>query len=121
MRKDKKNLVKYFSGRKGVGVWMGMDGRGSGVDTNIISNQASHPPSHFIGLQQRKEIMSIHASPFFEGNGCCSLKEIRRVTSMSSMCIVRSLKNPDWWKSAIIFTESLMVSFNRAHSLDHSW
>ena len=53
----KKNVAKYFSGRKGVRVWMGMDGRGSGVDTNIISNQASHPPSHFIGLQQRKEIM----------------------------------------------------------------
>ena len=30
---------------------------GSFVDTNIISNQASHPPSHFIGLQRRKEIM----------------------------------------------------------------
>ena len=42
----KKNVVKCFSGRKGVRVWMGMDGRGSGVDTNIISNQASHPPSH---------------------------------------------------------------------------
>ena len=57
MRKGKKNVVKYFSGRKGVRVWMGMDGRGSGVDTNIISNQASHPPSHFIGLQLRKEII----------------------------------------------------------------
>ena len=117
----KKKVAKYFSGRKGVRVWMGMDGRGSGVDTNIISNQASHPPSHlYWASATKRNNESIHASPFFEGNGCCSLKEIRCVTSMSSMCIVRSLKNPDWWKSAIIFTESLMVSFNRARSLDHS-
>ena len=84
----KKNVAKYFSGRKGVRVWMGMDGRGSGVDTNIISNQASHPPSHLYWPSATKRNNgSVHASPFFEGNGCCSLKEIRRVTSMSSMCV----------------------------------
>ena len=45
----KKIGVNDFLSKRGVRVWMGMDGRGSFVDTNIISNQASHPPTPFIG------------------------------------------------------------------------
>ena len=61
----KKIGVNDFLSKRGVRVWMGMDGRGSFVDTNIISNQASHPPTPFIGRKRENYLYKYIFSSVF--------------------------------------------------------